>query len=145
VSDLSRLATKGWSLAVAESLTGGLLANHAARLPNAARWFRGGLVAYHGDVKRDLLDIGEVPVVSEAAARSMSQNVVRLLGADCGLAATGVGGPDPEDGVAPGTVWIATTVAGTTEAGLLALDGDPRSIIEQTCTLAFEALQERLT
>ena len=80
VSDLSELVAKGWSLAVAESLTGGLLADRAARLPNAARWFRGGLVAYHADVKRDLLGIGDAPPVSEASARSMAANVARLLG-----------------------------------------------------------------
>lgn len=144
MSDLSRLVAKGWSLAVAESLTGGLLANHAARLPDAARWFRGGLVAYHGDVKRDLLGIGEAPVVSEAAARAMAANVVRLFGADCGVAATGVGGPDPEDGVRPGTVWIATFVAGTVDAELLELEGDPRSVIQQTCTRAFATLNAAL-
>jgi nicotinamide-nucleotide amidase len=146
VSDLaSRLTGNGWSLAVAESLTGGLLANCAARQPEAARWFRGAVVAYHGDVKRDLLGIGDVPVVSEAAARAMAGNVARLLRADCGLAATGVGGPDPEDGVRPGTVWIATFVAGTTNAALLDLRGDPHAVIEQTCAHAVDALMAALS
>jgi nicotinamide-nucleotide amidase len=145
VNDLSELLARGWSLAVAESLTGGLLANHAARLPDASRWFRGGLVAYQADIKRELLGIGEAPVVSEASARSMAGNIARLLGADCGLAATGVGGPEPEDGIAPGTVWIATFVAGATHAQLLELDGDPGSVIEQTCIHAYGALKAALS
>jgi nicotinamide-nucleotide amidase len=146
VSDLvARLTAKGWSLAVAESLTGGLLASHAARLPDAAQWFRGGLVAYHGDVKRELLSIGDAPVVSESAARTMAEAVAGLLGANCGLAATGVGGPDPEDGVPPGTVWIATFVDGTTDAMLLQLDGGPHAVLEQSCARAVAALTTALS
>lgn len=64
----------------------------------------GGLVAYHGDIKRDLLGIGDAPVVSKVVARAMAGKVAQLLGADCSLAATAVGGPGRDDGLAPGTV-----------------------------------------
>jgi PncC family amidohydrolase len=88
------LTRRGWTLAVAESLTGGLLADHFARLPEAGSWFRGGIVAYAEGVKRSLLDIGDAPVVSEGAARAMAETAARLLGAEVAVAVTGVGGPE---------------------------------------------------
>lgn len=126
-------------MAVAESLTGGLLCNRLARQEGASDWFLGGVVAYTRRTKERLLDIGDAPVVSEAAARSMAENVARLLSADRAVAVTGVGGPDPEDGVAPGTVWIATYDTGRTEARLHHFDGDAGEVCEQTCDVA-EAL-----
>src|SRR5688572_4998019 len=97
---------EGSTVAVAESLTGGMLSSRLARREGASDWFRGGVVAYSRLTKERLLGIGDVPVVSEAAARAMAENVARLLSADLAVAVTGVGGPDPEDGVPPGTVWI---------------------------------------
>lgn len=139
------LKARGWTLAVAESLTGGLLANSAARLPDAATWFAGGLVAYSPSVKRSLLGIGDAPVVSQASATAMATNVARLFDADTAIAVTGVGGPEPEDGIAPGTVWIASYLDGAAEATLLDLHGVPREVIDATCSLAFEQLASVLS
>jgi len=98
------LKRSGRTLAVAESLTGGLLASVFARASGSSEWFRGGVVAYSSAVKHDLLDVPEGPVVSAAAARAMASGAGRLLGADVAVAVTGVGGPGQQDGEPPGTV-----------------------------------------
>jgi nicotinamide-nucleotide amidase len=135
----------GRSIAVAESLTGGLLSNRLARLPGAADWFRGGVVAYSRAVKEDLLGIGDAPVVSERAARAMARHAASLLGADVGVAVTGVGGPDPQDGLPAGTVWIALhRPDGDDLAEEHAFAGDPVDVVEQTCAAAGRLLQRGL-
>lgn len=134
----------GPTVAVAESLTGGLLCSRLARREGAAEWFRGGVVAYTRLTKERLLDIGDAPVVSEAAARSMAAHVAELLSADVAVAVTGVGGPDPEDGIPPGTVWIARCGDGGTEAHLFHFDGDPTAVCDQTCDAAEALLDNAL-
>jgi nicotinamide-nucleotide amidase len=101
------LSERGLTLAVAESLTGGLVAARLVNVPGASTWFRGGVVAYATDVKRDLLAVPPGPAVSEKTARAMAGGVRDLLGADVGLGVTGVAGPDTQDGEAPGTAYLA--------------------------------------
>jgi nicotinamide-nucleotide amidase len=120
-------------VAVAESLTGGALTQALAKAPDASTWLRGGLVAYAEEVKHEVLGVGQVPVVSEACAATMAEHAAKLLGADLVLAATGVGGPDPQDGLDPGTVWTAVHHAGATDTRLLELDGEPEDVCSQTC------------
>ena len=91
------LMHSGRTLAVAVSLTGGLLASAFARASGSSGWFRGGIVAYSSAVKHDLLGVPGGPVVSEAAAAAMARAAGRLLEADVAVAVTGVGGPDPQD------------------------------------------------
>ena len=134
----------GRMLAVAESLTGGLLASVFARASGSSKWFRGGIVAYSSTVKYDLLGVPDGPVVSEAAALSMAQGAGRLLEADVAVAVTGVGGPDPQDGEEPGTVWAATWPDQLGDAVLLRLSGSPESICEQVCAKTVRILRERL-
>ena len=123
----------GVQVGVAESLTGGTLSAALAKAPDASAWFRGGLVAYSPGVKHEVLGVGDVEIVSEACARSMADGAAKLLDADLTLAATGVGGPDPQDGLPPGTVWTAVHHRGRTEARLLHLDGDPDEVCRRTC------------
>ncbi|HEV7722401.1 MAG TPA: CinA family protein [Iamia sp.] len=125
------------SLAVAESLTGGLLANAFARADGAAQWFRGGVVAYASEVKHDLLAVPSGPVVSEDAAVAMAEAAARLLHADVAIAVTGVGGPDPQDGQPPGTVWLAVTIGGETRSELHRFDGGPPDVCDQTVVAAL--------
>ncbi|MDE0614732.1 MAG: competence/damage-inducible protein A [bacterium] len=113
---LDALRQRGWTLALAESLTGGLIGSRLTAVPGASDVFRGGLVSYASDVKFDLLDVPEGPVVSEEAVTAMARGAAKLLGADCAIAVTGVAGPDPLDGEDPGTVWMATLVKGEVEA-----------------------------
>lgn len=113
---LDALRQRGWTLALAESLTGGLIGSRLTAVPGASDVFRGGLVSYASDVKFDLLEVPEGPVVSEEAVTAMARGAAKLLGADCAIAVTGVAGPDPLDGEDPGTVWMATLVNGEVEA-----------------------------
>jgi nicotinamide-nucleotide amidase len=108
------LEERGLSLGVAESLTGGLIASRLVDVPGASRWFRGGVVAYDSAVKHSVLAVPPGSVVTEAAAGAMALGARRVLGADFGLGITGVAGPDEQEGVAPGTVFVG--LAGPDEA-----------------------------
>jgi nicotinamide-nucleotide amidase len=124
---------RGLSVSVAESLTGGLLASRFARAEGASTWFRGGIVAYSADVKRQVLHTGPAPVVSRETVIGMARGAARLLDADLSVAVSGVGGPDPQDGVPPGTVWIAVVAGSREVAELHKFDGDPDEVCTATC------------
>ena len=109
---LDLLREQGLTLALAESLTGGMISARLCDIPGASKVFRGSIVSYASDIKFGLLGVPEGPVVSEDAARAMVQGACRVLGADVGIAVTGVAGPDPQDGEPPGTVITATLVDG---------------------------------
>lgn len=115
---LELLVRAGQTLAVAESLTGGLVAAAVTDVPGASRAFRGSVTAYATEVKRDLLGVdrgllADRGAVAPEVARQLAVGVRDLLGADWGLATTGVAGPDPQDGQGPGTVYIAVSTPGT--------------------------------
>lgn len=138
------LQRRGQTLGVAESLTGGLLASTFARAASASRWFQGGVIAYSSTVKYDLLEVPRGPVVSHMAATAMARGAARVLEAAVAVAVTGVGGPEPQDGQPPGTVWVATWPAGLGQAVLLHLSGPPESICQQACEQATRLLLARL-
>jgi nicotinamide-nucleotide amidase len=141
---IDRVRRSGLQVAVAESLTGGLLASRLAGLEGASEWFRGGVVAYAAGVKHDVLGVGPVPVVSERAALDMASGVRALLGAEVALGVTGVGGPDEQDGNPPGTAWIAVDVRGRACAELHRFDGDPTEVCDATCAAALTQLYAAL-
>ncbi len=130
------LLERGLTVAVAESLTGGLVASRLVDVAGASRWFRGGVVSYASEVKFDVLGVTPGPVVSARAAGEMAQGVRRLLGADVGLAVTGVAGPDPQEGQPVGTVHVAVAVGDEVETGRLQLTGD-RTRIRQFATISL--------
>jgi nicotinamide-nucleotide amidase len=103
---LALMRARGLSLAVAESVTGGLVSGRLTAVPGASDVLRGAVVSYASEVKFDLLDVPEGPVVSEAAAGAMATGVRRVLGADVGLALTGVAGPTEQDGMPVGTLCV---------------------------------------
>jgi nicotinamide-nucleotide amidase len=139
------LQRRGLSLAVAESLTGGMLASRFARGSAASQWFQGGVIAYSSSVKYDLLRVPHGPVVSQRAAAAMADGVAHLLKATVAIAVTGVGGPDPQDGQPPGTVWVATWPTELGSPTQLHLDGAPDAICEQVCVDAVRMLYQRLS
>ncbi len=105
------LADRGETLAVAESLTGGLLAGRLTDVPGASAVLRGAVVAYATDAKASVLGVdGDVlatnGAVSPEAAAAMATGVRDLLGATHGLAVTGVAGPDEQEGKPVGTLHI---------------------------------------
>lgn len=137
-------ADKGLSVAAAESLTSGLIAQKLGAGPDAADWFRGSVVAYQEPVKFDVLGVREGPVATADTAEEMALGVAKLLGADVAVAATGVGGPGPSEGKPAGTVFLAVTVDGQVSARELDLDGDPGEVIEHTADHALELLLKTL-
>jgi len=94
----AQLLERGLSLAVAESVTGGLIASRLVGVAGASQWFRGGVVSYASEVKFELLKVPVGPVVSASAAEAMASGVRDLLKADVGLSVTGVAGPEEQDG-----------------------------------------------
>ena len=132
------------SVATAESLTSGNVAARLGAAPGAASWFRGGLVSYHDEVKHGVLGVDDGPVVTDPAARQMAHGVARLLGADVAVATTGAGGPDPQDGQPPGTVFVAVLLDGEVDCRELHLDGDPEEVVARTTQAALELLHASL-
>jgi nicotinamide-nucleotide amidase len=116
------LAERGKTLAVAESCSGGLLAQRISAVPGASRYFRGGVVAYANDAKRDLLGVAEALLaehgaVSAPVARAMAEGARARLGADLAVSTTGISGPDggtPEKPV--GLVFVGFADARGSEA-----------------------------
>ncbi|MGH3095061.1 MAG: CinA family protein [Streptosporangiales bacterium] len=136
---------RGVTVAVAESLTGGLVASWLAAAPGAGRWFRGALVAYASEVKYELLAVPAGPVVSEQAATAMAVGVAGLLRADLALAVTGVGGPEPQDDQSPGTVWLCLHQAGRSYPVRRAIAGDPGRVCDRACAEGLRMLAAHLT
>ena len=103
------LKSRGLTLALAESLTGGLISARIVNVPGASEWYRGCLVSYASELKHDLLSVDHGPVVSSEAAIQMAVGVRRLLGSDVGLSITGVAGPESQDGRSVGTVFVGAS------------------------------------
>ena len=103
---LDLLRSRGLTLGVAESLTGGMMGSRICDVPGASDVFRGSVVSYASDVKFQVLGVPEGPVVSAEAASAMAAGARRVLGADVGVAVTGVAGPDSQDGLDPGVVFV---------------------------------------
>lgn len=119
---LRLLQARGETLAVAESLTGGLVAAELTAVPGASRVFRGSVTAYATELKEQVLGIdgtllAERGAVDAEVALQMAAGVREVMGADWGIATTGVAGPDPQDGQAVGTVFVAVDGPGATVGG----------------------------
>ena len=139
------LAGRGWTLAVAESFTGGLAASRLVNVPGSSAWFKGGVVAYDPEVKFSVLGVTRGPVVTAQCAREMAEGVRRLTGSDVGLSTTGEAGPEPQEDVPVGTVFLGLALPGQApEAIELHLPGD-RERIRQFGTISLlDGLRRRL-
>jgi nicotinamide-nucleotide amidase len=135
---------RGCTVAVAESLTGGMVATSLAAAEAASEWFRGSLVAYSSEVKHAVLDVPDGPVVSAEAAEAMAAGVRRLLGADVAVAVTGSGGPSAQDGQDPGTVYMAVDDGSATRVQRLDLHGEPGEICADSAEHALRLLLDGL-
>ena len=141
---LDMLKARGMTLGVAESMTGGLVGARLAAIPGASAVFRGAIVAYARDVKFALLGVPEGPVVSEDCAKAMAQGVRRVLGADVGLATTGVAGPDELEGQPVGLAILGLATAEGAKALSVRLPGDRNRIREYAVINLLNFLRREL-
>jgi nicotinamide-nucleotide amidase len=142
-------AEKRWSLGTAESATGGMVAARITAIPGASTFFRGSVVAYSTEVKRDVLGvpaelIDEHGVVSEPVAAAMAEGAALVLGADVTIAVTGSAGPDPQERPV-GTMVIAVRTPERTLARTVSLPGDRERIRTYTTTGALHLARLAMT
>lgn len=148
------LLSRGETVAVAESLTAGLIAAALTETAGTSSTFRGGLVVYATDLKARLAGVPESLLdrygpVSRPVAAALATGVAERLGADFGLSSTGVAGPTTQGGAPVGTVFIGLTgptVMGRSDPDVLelSLSGDRAAIRRQTVAAAMELLASAL-
>ncbi|MFF4983478.1 CinA family protein [Streptomyces sp. NPDC001046] len=151
------LKVKGGTLAVAESLTGGLVAAEITSVPGASKVFRGSVTAYATDLKHRMLGVDATLLAAQGAvdpqvAAQMAAGVRAALGADWGIATTGVAGPEPQDGRPVGTVFVAVdgplgSDSGSARGGKvegLRLNGDREEIRRESVRSVLALLLKEL-
>jgi PncC family amidohydrolase len=139
--------TRGITLSVAESCTGGLISNYITSLPGASSFFEAGVVSYSAVAKEKILGvspetIAAYGVVSEQTAREMAENIRKLAGTDFALSTTGNLGPDVLEGKALGLVYIAVSGGGERCSRELHLKGSREENKEEASRMALEFLLE---
>ena len=136
-------------LAVAESCTGGLLGERLTNIPGSSDVFLGGVIAYHNDLKKELLgvraeDLERYGAVSEQVALQMASGIRERTGADVGVSVTGIAGPGggtPEKPV--GLVWIAVH-SSEAKARRFHVVGDRAEIRQRAAQAALEMVRRAL-
>jgi nicotinamide-nucleotide amidase len=149
------LTARRQTVAVAESLTGGLVVAELISVPGASAVVRGGVVAYATPLKHSLLGVDAAllaehgPVHAEVAAE-MAEGVretcaVDGIAADYGISTTGVAGPDSQDGKKPGTVFLGISSGAASRGVPLALSGTREEIRTATVQAILRLLIDELT
>ncbi|WP_353829010.1 CinA family protein [Agromyces sp. SYSU T0242] len=151
---IAELVARDLRIAVAESLTGGLLCAELTRIPGASRAVSGAVVAYATPVKHTLLSVpaellAERGPVDPEVARRMAEGVRHAVAvdgddADVGIATTGAAGPDPQDGAAPGTVFVGIAWPGGSVAVPLRFEGDRGEVRRATVEAAVRETLARV-
>jgi nicotinamide-nucleotide amidase len=142
---LHRLEARGWTLGVAESLTGGLIGARIVSVPGASATFRGSIVSYATEVKQSVLGVTTDIVISRQCVEEMATGARRVLGADVGIAVTGVAGPDEQDGEPPGTVWLGLALPDLpVESVKVWLPGDRERVRQFSTITLLDLLRRRL-
>jgi nicotinamide-nucleotide amidase len=146
---VAALAAAGQTVAAAESLTAGLFTATLAGVPGASAVLRGGLVVYATELKARLAGVDEavlaaVGPVAEHTAGQLAEGAAQRCGATWGVGLTGVAGPDPQDGHAPGVVYVGISGPGGTGVTRLSLAGNRWDIRRKTVLEAVSALLKRV-
>ncbi len=146
---VAALTARGETVSVAESLTGGLLASAFVDVPGASAVLRGGVVAYATDLKAELLGVDadllrRAGAVDADVATAMAVGVRERLAATYGLATTGVAGPDPQDGVPAGTVYVALAGPRAVRGAALTVPGDRSTVRAAAVRAALDLLASAL-
>jgi nicotinamide-nucleotide amidase len=146
-----RLLARGFTLALAESCTGGLVGHRITNIPGSSAFFERGMVVYSNRAKEELLGVpADVLRVHGAVSRPCAEAMVRgacaRSGAACGLAITGIAGPDGGTPTKPvGTVFIGVSVAGAVDARQFRFSGGRSAVKWQSAQMALDMLRRRLT
>ena len=141
---LAGLRSRGLTLGLAESVTGGLISARLTDVPGASDVLRGAVVPYHRALKTEVLGVPDVAAVSSEMVLAMAAGACRVLGADVGLATSGAAGPDSHEGAEPGTVWIGLHLDGEGEAVKVRFNMG-RPMVRQLSTItALNLLRTRL-
>lgn len=143
VLDLCR--RRGWTLAVAESVTGGLVGGRITDVPGSSEVFRGGVISYATEVKQSVLGVGDGPVVSERAALEMAAGVRTALQADVGVSLTGVAGPAEQDGQPAGTLFVGIHTPETIEVHQVRLPGQREQMRQFSVITALGLARRAMT
>lgn len=144
------LVARGWHVAVAESCTGGLVAERLTGVPGASRYFEQGVVAYSNAAKVEWLGVPEALIaehgaVSDPVARAMAAGIRARAGAEAGIGVTGIAGPDGGSvGKPVGTVVIAVALADSVSSRTLHLFGDREQIRCQASQAALDLIRRIL-
>jgi len=147
---LEKCRALGYKLAVAESCTGGMLGERLTSIPGSSDVFLGGVIAYHNDVKRNVLgvraeDIEHYGAVSERVALQMASGVREKLRADVGVSVTGIAGPGGGTAEKPvGLVWVAVH-ASEVKARRFHVGGDRAEIRQRAAQAALEMVRRALS
>ncbi len=140
------LLARGWTMATAESCTGGLIAAACTDLAGSSQWFERGFVTYSNEAKTEMLSVDAASIatqgaVSEVVARAMAHGAVRHSRARVTVAVTGIAGPTGGSAAKPvGTVWFGFMVDGRLASETRHFEGDRAQVRAQTVTHALRRL-----
>ena len=150
VEVVSKLEERGWTLATAESLTGGLIGSCITSVPGSSAVYKGAVVSYVNEVKHGLLGVGDDVLesdgaVSEKCALQMSEGARKALNTDIAVSVTGIAGPGGEEPGKPvGTVWMGVSTEKSTWTQMFAFEGSRQEVRVQTVSAAFDVILETL-
>ncbi|HEX3591026.1 MAG TPA: nicotinamide-nucleotide amidohydrolase family protein [Pseudonocardiaceae bacterium] len=144
------LVERGQTVATAESLTAGLVTATLTTVPGSSAVVRGGLVVYATDLKATLAGVPADLLARHGAvhpdvAAALAEGARLRCGADWGVGLTGVAGPDPQDGVAPGRVYLSIAGPDGGTGYRLDLCGDREAVRAASVAAAIDALHTALT
>ena len=134
---IKKLQENNLTIAVAESLTGGLVAASLTEIPGASKVFKGSITAYSDEIKQNILNVKDETItnftsISEQVALEMAINVRKIMKSDIGISTTGVAGPEKSAGFAPGLVFVAISIGDHNMCQKLEITGDRSKIRNQT-------------
>ena len=146
---LTALQNHGWTLAVAESLTGGMLSAAIVEVPGASTVYRGGATTYATDTKASVLGVdgdqlAATGPVSDEVAKQMAFGAARLFGADWAMSTTGVAGPGDSPDGKQGTVFVAVHGPSGQKVKCHHFRGGRQAVREQAVNAALDLLLECL-
>ena len=141
------LLDAGWTMATAESCTGGTIASMMTAVAGSSAYFKGSVVSYAVEVKEEVLDVDvSAGVVSSPVAEQMAAHVAHLLKTDCAVSTTGVAGPSGGTPECPvGTVWMGVYFQGHIESRCFHFEGGREEVILQAADAALAFLWEVIT